>query len=180
IVLGSAIASVVIIAAFFVFRTKTVVDVAMGEVTSGTIVRRIFATGTLQATRTVDVGTQVSGIVSSLGADFNSIVHKEQIIARLDPSLYQAALNQTKASLDQSQAALQHTNAHQGGATTEKEAGGKKRPRAGRLAKNKLIRRPVRGGAKPAMNDATAAVASARAQVQDAAAVVEQARAAVK
>jgi HlyD family secretion protein len=180
IIAASAIGAVVICATYFVFRTKTVVDVATGEVTSGTIVRRIFATGTLQATRTVDVGTQVSGIVSSLGADFNSIVHKEQVIARLDPSLYEAAVNQAKGSLEQSQAALQQSNADQLVAKTAEEDARIKLTRARQLASNELITQADLDAAQIAMNEATAAVASARAQVSDAAAVVEQAKAAVK
>jgi len=96
-VLAATAVVVLVFILALIFGTKTTVDVATAEVTSGTVVRRIFATGTLQATRTVDVGTQVSGAIASLGADFNSIVHKGDVVARLDPSLYQAALDQAKA-----------------------------------------------------------------------------------
>ena len=51
----------------------------------GDIVDSVGATGTLEAVETVDVGTQVSGIVQELYADFNDIVKKGQVIARLDP-----------------------------------------------------------------------------------------------
>src|SRR5262245_39245116 len=53
-----------------------------------TIRKTISATGTLQAVTTVQVGTQVSGSISELYADFNSQVKKDQIIARLDPSQF--------------------------------------------------------------------------------------------
>src|SRR5262252_7216738 len=72
----------------------TRVEVTTGPVTSGPIDRVIVATGTLQAVTTVDVGSQVSGNIQELDADFNSIVKKGQIIARLDPSLFQAQLEQ--------------------------------------------------------------------------------------
>jgi len=173
-------AAAVIAVAFFMFRSKMVLDVTTGDVTSGTITRRIFATGTLQATRTVDVGTQVSGIVASLGADFNSIVHKDQVIARLDPSLYDAALNQAKASLASSQAALQQSNADLLVARTAEDDARIKLTRAKQLAANQLITQADMDAAQTAMNDTTAAVGAARAQAQDAAAVIEQAKASLK
>lgn len=58
------------------------------------------ATGTLQAVTTVQVGSQVSGTIQSLSADFNSVVRKGQVLARLDPSLLQAHLGQAQGRLD--------------------------------------------------------------------------------
>ncbi len=55
----------------------------------GDVVETVEATGTLQAVTTVQVGSQVSGTIQSLHADFNSQVRKGQVIARLDPSLCQ-------------------------------------------------------------------------------------------
>jgi HlyD family secretion protein len=108
-------------------------------VTSGAVTRRIFATGTLQATRTVDVGAQVSGIVASLGADFNSIVHKGQIVARLDPSLYQAALDQANGTLTQSRASLAQAQADLAVSRTAEDDARIKLGRARQLAVNVLI-----------------------------------------
>ena len=65
----------------------------------GDIIDTVGSTGTLQAVTTVQVGSQVSGNISWLGADFNSIVKKGQVIARLDPSLFQAQMEQSKANL---------------------------------------------------------------------------------
>ena len=71
------------------------VEVTTAPVTSGPINRVIVATGTLQAVTTVDVGSQVSGNIQELDADFNSIVKKGQVIARLDlSSLAQASESQ--------------------------------------------------------------------------------------
>jgi len=72
-----------------------------------TIVKSITATGTLQALTTVQVGTQVSGTIAQLFADFNSRVKKGQVIARLDPSQLQAQLAQANASWLSAQAAVQ-------------------------------------------------------------------------
>ena len=65
----------------------------------GTVVQSVATTGTLTAVTTVKVGSQVSGIIDSLAADFNSRVRKGQVIARLDPSLFQARLGQARANL---------------------------------------------------------------------------------
>ncbi len=65
----------------------------------GPIVARVTASGTLSALVTVQVGSQVSGRILELAADFNSPVQKNQIIARLDPELFQAAVDQAQANL---------------------------------------------------------------------------------
>jgi len=65
----------------------------------GPIVAKITATGTLSALVTVQVGSQVSGRILKLFVDFNSIVKKGDLIAQIDPELFNAALAQTKANL---------------------------------------------------------------------------------
>ncbi|MCU0243070.1 MAG: efflux RND transporter periplasmic adaptor subunit [Vicinamibacteria bacterium] len=69
------------------------------QVTRGDIVDIVGATGTLQAVTTVQVGSQVSGIIQELHADFNSVVKKGQVIAKLDPSRILAQLGQARANL---------------------------------------------------------------------------------
>ena len=71
----------------------------------------VGATGTLQAVTTVQVGSQVSGTIQSLYADFNSQVKKDQVIARLDPSLLQARLGQAQATLVAAQANVERARA---------------------------------------------------------------------
>src|SRR4029453_11398465 len=75
------------------------VRVTTQTVTSGPIARTIVTSGTLQTKTTVDVGTQGSGTGKSLAADYNSLVSAGQIIAQLDPSTYQAALDSARAEL---------------------------------------------------------------------------------
>src|SRR6185295_14550127 len=75
-------------------RSSDAPVVTTDAVTRGSIVRNISATGTLQAVTTVEVGTQVSGTIQALNADFNAIVKKGQVLARLDPSLYQSTIDQ--------------------------------------------------------------------------------------
>jgi HlyD family secretion protein len=76
-------------------------------VTRGDVVDVVAATGTLEAVTTVDVGTQVSGLVQDMYADFNSIVKKGQIIARLDPSLIQTQIEQRAASVIRAEADIE-------------------------------------------------------------------------
>ena len=64
------------------------------RVTRGPLVAAVAATGTLNAVVTVQVGSQVSGQIKELYADFNSKVTKGQIIARIDPAIFQAQVDQ--------------------------------------------------------------------------------------
>jgi len=77
----------------------------------GTIVQSVSTTGTLAAVTTVKVGSQVSGIIASLHADFNDRVTRGQILATLDPTPFEAAVNQTKAQLDRARIAAQDAEA---------------------------------------------------------------------
>lgn len=75
------------------------------------IVQTVEATGTLSAVTTVQVGTQVSGTIQSLYADFNSRVRKGQVIARLDPSLMQAQVDQAAATIARLEADVERSQA---------------------------------------------------------------------
>jgi HlyD family secretion protein len=75
------------------------------------IVGRVTASGTLQAVVTVQVGTQVSGRVQFLYADFNSQVKKGELIAKIDPQLFLAAVAQAHANYDSAQAGVEQAQA---------------------------------------------------------------------
>src|SRR5437667_7573606 len=92
--------------AYYIRRGGPEIQVNTSPITRGEVVDPVGATGTLQAVTTVQVGSQVSGNIQWLGADFNSIVKKGQVIARLDPSLFEAQLQQANANLNQSRANL--------------------------------------------------------------------------
>lgn len=70
------------------------------KVERGEIVSSVTATGTLAAVTTVKVGSQVSGIIAHLFADFNSTVQKGQLLADLDPTTFQAQVDQRQADLE--------------------------------------------------------------------------------
>ena len=94
------------VAAYYMKKNVVEPTVTTAQITRGDIVETVGATGTLQAVETVDVGTQVSGVVEALYADFNSIVKKGQVIARLDPSLINTAVEQREASVVRARADL--------------------------------------------------------------------------
>jgi HlyD family secretion protein len=73
-------------------------------VTRGSLASAVSATDTLNAVITVQVGSQVSGQVKEMFVDFNSAVSKGQIIARINPDLFEAQVNQAKAQLDGAEA----------------------------------------------------------------------------
>ena len=78
----------------------------LGRVERGPLTAAVSATGNLNAVSLVQVGSQVSGQIAQLMADFNSIVRKGQVVARIDPDMFQAQVNQAKAQLDAAKAAV--------------------------------------------------------------------------
>src|SRR5215831_11377227 len=88
-------------------RKSSAADFVTAKVERGTVELDVSATGTLQAVTTVQVGSQVSGTVSWLGADFKSRVSSGQVIAKLDPSIFQAQVDNAQASLGNVEAAVQ-------------------------------------------------------------------------
>jgi HlyD family secretion protein len=74
------------------------------RVERGPLTAAVSATGNLNAVTTVQVGSQVSGQIANLMADFNSVVKKGQVIARIDPAIFEAKVNQARADVDSAQA----------------------------------------------------------------------------
>jgi HlyD family secretion protein len=160
-------------------HTTTKVEVSTVPVTTGPITRRVVATGTLQAATTVEVGTQVSGIVQFLSVDFNSLVRAGQVVARLDPSSYDAQLREAQAAFAQAQAALGRTQADVLGFETAVEDARMKLKRAEALAAMQLIPQSDLDAARIALEEATADLGAGGASVDQAKAGVVQAGAAV-
>lgn len=87
-------------------KKKEQVQFNTAEVAPANIVNTVTATGTIEPVTSVTVGTQVSGIVSKLYVDYNSVVKKGQVIAELDKSNLISELNSAKANLEQAKASL--------------------------------------------------------------------------
>jgi HlyD family secretion protein len=73
----------------------------------GNLTQKITATGLISALKSVDVGSQISGRIQALFVDFNSPVTNGQVVAQIDPSTYQANVNQTQGNLNSAKAALE-------------------------------------------------------------------------
>lgn len=79
------------------------------KIDRGDLVVTISATGTLNAVTTVQVGSQVSGTIARLYADYNSKVTEGQLLAQLDPTFLQASVNVQRANVDRAKAQLQES-----------------------------------------------------------------------
>ncbi len=79
------------------------------EVEKRTIVQTVDASGTINPVKTVSIGTQVSGIISAIYVDFNSKVKKGQLLAQIDPALFQAQVNKSAGDLAAARANYQKT-----------------------------------------------------------------------
>jgi len=97
-------------AAMYVRRDGAAPQVATDVVSRGSILTVVTASGTIEAVDTVLVGSQVSGTIQALGANFNSIVKKGQVLARLDPSLIQAEIERANANLLGAEADVERLN----------------------------------------------------------------------
>src|SRR6476659_5453954 len=74
----------------------------------GYIAKSVTATGTIQPVDTVSVGAQVSGVVKNVYVDFNSIVKKGQLLAKVDPSIITSQAEQSRANLANAQSNLDY------------------------------------------------------------------------
>ncbi len=92
---------------FFFFRgTAEAVVYRTEAIDRGTVETSISATGTLEAVTTVQVGSQVSGTIAKLYADFNDKVKEGQLIAQLDPTFLQASVGEQQANVDRARAQM--------------------------------------------------------------------------
>jgi HlyD family secretion protein len=147
-------------------ETEAEPTLVTAPVTRGAIVDAVSSTGTLQAVTSVQVGTQVSGTIESLGADFNSIVKRGQVLARLDRSLFETQVDQNRANLVRAQSDVERLQVALQDAQT-------KLSRAAALSQRQLL-------PQSELDAAGVDVRSADAQVKSAEAQVSQARAALK
>jgi len=175
----TAIGLVVLLAAF-TFGRKDQARYFTAQAQTGTINDVVQATGTINAVTTVQVGSQVSGTISKLNADFNSRVKNGEVIAELDPSLLQGALLQAQADLQNARATLASSQAE----LTKAEAAAAQ-TKADYVRNEALVKAGVVSAqqfdlAKASADSNNAAVIAAQAQVKQAAAQVSLKAAAVQ
>src|SRR6516162_3971099 len=140
----------------------------------------VEATGTINPIVTVLVGSQVSGSIAKLYADFNSYVHKGEIIALIDPALFQGALLGSKSDLENAKANLVAARANQEKLKAALVQTKADYERAAGLLKGGVQSQQQLDLAKSNYDSANAAVDAAAANVAQAEAQVEQKDAAVK
>jgi HlyD family secretion protein len=168
--LAVILAGVIAVAVLAYYRPGVSADVPRFNTTAVSrrdIVQMVEATGTLGAVTTVQVGSQVSGTIQSLHADFNSRVRKGQVIARLDPSLMQAQVEQAAATIARLEADQQASRAALEDAQTRLR-------RAQALSDQGLIARADLDTAQSMARQAEASLQGAQAQIVQARAVLNQ------
>jgi len=168
-----AVCGVAVIAAigfYFWGSQASAAEYLTARVDRGNLRNTVTATGTLQAVTTVQVGSQASGTISALYADFNSTVKKGQVIAQLDPAVSKAQVDQARANLEQARANLQQARA---GVASSHAAISDAQAKA--LAANSTAQSEQAG-----VSSARANVAVLKAQLDDAASFLHQQEALVK
>ncbi len=149
------------------------------KVERGDIHDVVDATGTINAVITVQVGSQVSGTIAKLNVDFNSRVHKGDIVALIDPALFQGALLQASADLDNAKANLVAARANLEKAKAASQQTKADYDRATLLTKDSIMSQQQLDLAKANYDSANAAVGAAVANVTQAEAQVSQKAAAL-
>src|SRR6202011_5768764 len=173
------LAAVIALFAAFGLNRGGAVQHFTAKVERGDIDDVVEATGTINAVITVQVGSQVSGSIAKLNADFNSRVHKGDVVALIDPALFKGALLQASADLENAKANLVAARAN-----LEKAKAGLVQTkadydRAERLTKDGVMSQQQLDLAKSNYDAATASVGAAAANVTQGEAQVNQKQAAV-
>ncbi|AXQ29334.1 efflux RND transporter periplasmic adaptor subunit [Solimonas sp. K1W22B-7] len=135
----------------------------------GDVVAKVTATGTVSALVTVQVGSQVSGRIQELHADFNSQVKKGQLIAKIDPRLFLAELEQQQANVQAAQANLTRSKVQAQDARRQAR-------RADELSPRGLISQSERDTAQATAEAAEATVVSSQASLAQARAALNRAQ----
>ncbi|MGZ4866514.1 MAG: efflux RND transporter periplasmic adaptor subunit [Candidatus Angelobacter sp.] len=177
-IIGVLLAAIGLLTAFS-YESKKTPQYFTETVQKGDIQNVVQATGTINAVTTVQVGSQVSGTIQTLSADFNSHVKKNQVIAQIDPSLFQGALLQAKADLADAQANLIAAKANLDKAQAAAAQAKLDLNRYTTLAQEGVVPTQQMDTARATSQSADAAVGAAKAQVTQASAQVQQKSAAV-
>jgi len=166
------VAALVALAAWYWLSHRAAADEGQwrtATVEGGDIRVAISATGTLSAISTVTVGSQVSGQVTEVLVDFNDKVVKDQVIARIDPSTYEAQINQGNAQVASAQASLKQAQATLANAEADYT-------RKAELGAQQLVAKSDIDLARAARDQARAQVNAAQAQIRQQTASTETTR----
>jgi HlyD family secretion protein len=176
------VAGLVVLAGLFVafgLNRSTQPQHFTAKVDRGDVHDVVEATGTINAVITVQVGSQVSGTIAKLNVDFNSRVHKGDVVAQIDPALFQGALLQASADLDNAKANLAAAKANVEKARATSLQTKADYDRAAELTKDKIMSQQQLDLAKANYDSANASARGAVANVTQAEAQVSQKAAAL-
>lgn len=176
--LGALGVAIVVLAAFSMSRRNDV-QYFTSRVERGDVRQVVEATGTINAVTTVQVGSQVSGTIYRLHADFNSRVKAGQIVAEIDPALFQGALLQAKADLENARATLASAVANLEKAKANAAQSNAEYERTKVLAAKGVMSQQALDLAKATAEAGQADVSAAQSEVTRSRAVVQQRQAAV-
>jgi HlyD family secretion protein len=177
--IGALVIVAIAVYAALQFRSNEQPKYFTTKVDRGEIRQVVEATGTINAVTTVQVGSQVSGTISHLNADFNSRVKKGQVVAQIDPSLFQGSLLQAKADLANAKANVAASQANYEKAQATALQTRTDYQRTAGLTKEGVMSQQQLDLAKANADTADSAVAAARATITQAMAQVQQKQAAV-
>jgi HlyD family secretion protein len=135
----------------------------------GDVVARVSTSGSLSAVVTVEVGSQVSGRIQSLHADFNSVVKRGERIAKIDPALFEAAVAQAAANVAAARGNLERLR-------VQSEEAARQARRATQVFEQQLISETDRDNAVSNSRAAAASVMQAQGQLDQALASLRQAQ----
>jgi HlyD family secretion protein len=158
----------------FAFTRKDQPQYFTAKAERGSVRDVVDVTGTINAVTTVLVGSQISGRIARLSADFNSVVRKGQVIAEIDPALFEGALLQAEADLKSAQVNVLASGANLDKAKALLVQAKADYERAATLAKQDSIAMQAVDLAKAAYDSAAATVEASVAAVQQAEAQVNQ------
>jgi len=177
-ILIAVVLVVVVLAAFMLNRGDTT-QYFTSPVERGDVRQVVEATGTINAVTSVQVGSQVSGTIESLFADFNSRVKKGQVVAKLDPSIYQGTLLQAQADLQNARAMVISARANAAKAHATALQAASQYQRSKQLAAQGVISEQQLEVDKASADTAAAAADAADSDIGQAQAQVAQRQAAV-
>jgi HlyD family secretion protein len=175
-----ALAVAIVILAAFSMSRRSEVQYFTARVDRGDVRQVVEATGTINAVTTVQVGSQVSGTIYKLHADFNSKVKANQIIAEIDPALFQGNLLQAKADLENARATLASAQANLEKARANAAQSEAEYERTKTLAAKGVMSQQQLDLAKATAEAGQADVSAAQSEVTRSRAVVSQRSAAVQ
>jgi HlyD family secretion protein len=178
----TVLAILLVVAGLFIvfrFNRNTQAEHFTAKVEKGDIDDVVEATGIINAVITVQVGSQVSGTIAKLNVDFNSRVHKGEVVALIDPALFEGALQQATADLESSKANLIAAKANVEKTKAASVQAKADYDRAAQLTKASIISQQQLDLAKANYEAANATVDGALANVAQAEAQITQKAAAV-